>query len=99
MVMMIKKLKIFSYWAILVLLVATNAHAQDTAKRKSIDITSVFKPVLRDASKINFHATPPVADTSKPKLKYDIPSQYLSLTYQPGELKPVALQPDSVLIW
>ena len=25
--------------------------------------------------------------------------QYLSLTYQPGELKPVALQPDSVLIW
>jgi hypothetical protein len=96
---MIKKLKIFSLCAIAILSFATNAQAQDTAKRRTIDITSVFKPVLRDASKINFHATPPIVDTSKPKLKYDIPSQYLSLTYQPGELKPVSLQTDSVLVW
>src|SRR5579862_627953 len=96
---MIKKLNIICCWMTVILSLAAGAHAQDSAKRRTIDITSVFKPVLRDASKINFHATPPVADTSRPKLKYDIPSQYLSLTYQPGELKPVALQADSVLIW
>ena len=89
---MIESLKIFFSCTIAILLFAMNIHAQDSAKRRTIDITSVFKPVLRDASKINFHAMPPITDTSKPKLKYDIPSQYLSLTYQPGELKPVALQ-------
>ena len=34
-------------------------HAQDTTKRKTINITSTFKPVLRDAVKINFNAAPP----------------------------------------
>ena len=73
--------------------------AQDSSKRKTIDITSQFKPVLREAAKLNFHASPSLSDTSKPKLNYDIPSKFLLLSYQPGELKPVALQPDSVLEW
>lgn len=73
--------------------------AQDTTKRKTIDITSTFKPVLREASKINFNAAPPVADTSKPKLNYNIPVQNLFFTYQPAELKPVALQMDSLTAW
>src|ERR1700759_5411754 len=58
--------------------------AQDTAKRKTIDITSSFKPVL---------------NTSRPRLTYNIPSQYMFLSYQPGEMKPVALQRDSVKPW
>ena len=70
--------------------------AQDTTKRKTIDITSSFKPVLREAVKINFNAAPPALDTSRPKLSYTIPAQYLFLSYQPGEMKPVALQRDSV---
>jgi hypothetical protein len=78
---------------------ATVAQAQDTTKRRTIDITSSFKPVLRDAVKINFNAVPPVADTSKPRLSYNIPAQYLFLTYQPGEMKPVALQADSLEPW
>ena len=73
--------------------------AQDTSKRKSIDITSTFKPVLREASKINFNAAPPVADTSKPRLNYNIPAQNLFFSYQPAELKPVALQMDSLTAW
>lgn len=73
--------------------------AQDTAKRRTIDITSSFKPVLRDAVKINLNATPPVADTSRPHLSYTIPAQYLFLTYQPGEMKPVALQADTTNTW
>src|SRR5579859_6140196 len=73
--------------------------AQDTTKRKTIDITSSFKPVLREAVKVNFNAVPPVADTTRPRLSYNIPAQYLFLTYQPGEMKPLALRVDSVKPW
>src|ERR1700742_4584576 len=73
--------------------------AQDTSKRKTIEITSSFKPVLRDAVKINFNAAPPALDTSRPRLAYNIPAQYLFLNYQPGEMKPVALQRDSINPW
>lgn len=70
------------------------SYSQDTTKKKSVDITSLFKPVLREAAKINFNATPPVADTSKAKLNYEIPNQNLLFAYQPGTLKPLALQVD-----
>lgn len=73
--------------------------AQDTTKRKTIDITSSFKPVLREAVKINFNAAPPAADTSHPHLSYNIPNQYMFLSYQPGELKAVALQRDTLAPW
>lgn len=73
--------------------------AQDTTKRKTIDVTSTFKPVLREASKINFSAVAPAADTTKPRLSYSIPSQNLFFSYMPAELKPVALQIDSVSTW
>jgi hypothetical protein len=91
--------KIFYLIGMLVLLLQLDVNGQDTTKRRSIDITSQFKPVLREAAKINFHATPSAPDTTKAKLVYDIPSQFLLMPYQPGELKPVALQPDSVLKW
>ena len=74
-------------------------HAQDTSKRRTIDITSSFKPVLRDAVKINFSAAPPAVDTGRPRLSYTIPAQYLFLSYQPGEMKPVALQRDTLNPW
>jgi hypothetical protein len=73
--------------------------AQDTTKRRTIDITSSFKPVLREAVKINFNAAPPAVDTSHPRLVYNIPSQYMFLSYQPGEMKPVALQRDTLTPW
>lgn len=73
--------------------------AQDTTKRRTIDITSSFKPVLREAVKINFNAAPPAVDTSHPRLVYNIPSQYMFLSYLPGEMKPVALQRDTLTPW
>ncbi|HVT87097.1 MAG TPA: hypothetical protein VHD35_17990 [Chitinophagaceae bacterium] len=73
--------------------------AQDTTKKRSVNITSTFKPVLKEAAKINFNANPPAADTSKPNLKYDIPDQNLLFGYQPGSLKPLALQIDSGGRW
>src|SRR5689334_8047692 len=67
--------------------------SQDTTgKKRTIDITSSFKPVLREAVKINFNAAAPLIDTSKPKLTYNIPQQNLLLGYLPAPLKPVALQ-------
>jgi hypothetical protein len=79
--------------------VGFGVQAQDTTKRRTIDITSSFKPVLRDAVKINFNAAPPVADTSRPRLTYTIPAQYLFLSYQPADMKPVSLQRDSIKPW
>ena len=76
-----------------------SSKAQVPAQKKSIDITSTFKPVLREASKINFNAAPPQVDTTAPKLNYSIPYNNLFFTYQPAELKPVALQPDSINVW
>jgi hypothetical protein len=72
--------------------------AQDP-KKKTIDITSTFKPVLREAAKINFNATTPLSDTTKPRLTYNIPVQNLLFAYQPAELKPVALLVDSLTAW
>jgi hypothetical protein len=68
---------------------------KDTTKKGGIDIVSSFKPVLREAAKINFNATPPSVDTTKAKLNYNIPNQNLAFAYQPGSLKPLALEVDS----
>ncbi|MFT3934257.1 MAG: hypothetical protein QM726_11615 [Chitinophagaceae bacterium] len=79
---------------------AATAFSQDTTgKKRTIDITSSFKPVLREAVKINFNAASPVSDTSRPKLNYNIPQQNLLLGYLPAPLKPVALQIDTVNAW
>src|SRR5688572_4730407 len=68
---------------------------KDSTGKGSIDITSTFKPVLRQAAKINFQASPPPADTTKAKLNYDMPNQNLLFAYQPGSLKPLALNIDT----
>ena len=69
----------------------------DTAKKQTIDITSSYKPVLRNAVKINFSASHLNADTTKPKMNYTVPSQNLFYAYQPISLRPLALQQDTNL--
>src|SRR3954469_11652042 len=81
------------------LMLAFSAAAQDTTKKKTIEITSTFKPVLREAAKINFNAAPPAVDSSRPRLSYSVPVQNLFFTYQPVALNPVALQVDSLNSW
>jgi len=90
--------KIFSV-GLLVIVSGQFSNAQDTSKKKSVNITSTFKPVLKQSAKINFAAAPPTADTSRPRLNYDIPNQNLLFPYQPGTLKPMALQIDSGGRW
>lgn len=75
------------------------SQAQDTTRKKTINITSTFKPVLREAVKLNFSAALPVFDTIRPVMKYSVPQQQVTLPYQPGSLRPVAMNPDSILPW
>ncbi len=84
---------------VFLLIITSVSIAQDTSRPKSIDITSTFKPVLRESAKINFNANPPVVDTTRPRLTYNIPSQNLFFAYQPAELKPVALEVDTIVAW
>ncbi len=70
---------------------------KDTTKTQKIDITSSYKPVLRNAVKINFSATQLSADTGKTVGPYNVPAQNLFYTYQPVSLKPLALEQDSNL--
>lgn len=84
-----------------ILCTGTTTAAQDTTRRspRSVEVTSTFKPVLKDAAKINFNATPPNADTTRPRLQYSVPNQNLVFGYQPGTLKPMALAIDTAGVW
>ncbi|MDB5248911.1 MAG: TonB-dependent receptor [Segetibacter sp.] len=81
----------------------SSLHAQrksefDTTK-KTVVITSAYKPVLKPAAKINFSAATAAPDTSKPYLTYKVPAQNLFFTYQPASLQPLALSMDSTFVW
>src|SRR5450432_319533 len=78
---------------------SAGVRAQDTTKRKTINITSTFKPALKNTAKLNFNADAPLIDTTHPDLKYDLPIRFLSITYQPAGLNPVALAADSIKTW
>ena len=72
-------------------------YAQDTTRRQTIQITSSYKPSLRNTVKINLYASPISSDTSHPKLAYNIPPENLFFSYQPVSLKPLSLQADTSL--
>src|SRR5690349_18922333 len=78
---------------------SVSVKAQDTMRRRTVEVTSQFKPVLKDAAKINLNASPPTADTTRPRLQYQIPNQNLQFVYQPGMLKPLALDIDTGGRW
>ncbi|MEX1202324.1 MAG: hypothetical protein WEA59_03700 [Ferruginibacter sp.] len=79
-------------------LAQSNLIAQkDTARKQTIDITSSYQPVLRNAVKINFSGSQLTADTSMPSLAYEIPSLNLFYAYQPISLRPLALAQDTNL--
>lgn len=73
------------------------SQAQDTTRRQTIEITSSYKPSLRNAVKINLYASPVSADTTRPRLAYFIPPENLFFSYQPVALKPLSLNTDTTL--
>lgn len=83
--------------AICLLPVAVSAQKDTLKKTSTVDINSAFKPVLRNAVKINFSATHLNADTAAPNLTYSIPAQNLFYSYQPIPLSALALQQDTNL--
>lgn len=68
------------------------ASAQDARPKKTIDITSTFKPTLRTPSKIAFTASPSLSDSTRPSLQYHVPVQNLSFSFTPSSLKPLAYE-------
>lgn len=71
----------------------------DTSALKIVNITSSFKPFLRDAAKVNFIAATPLIDSSKIPVTYSIPAQNLLFSYQPATIKPLAMLIDSGMVW
>jgi opacity protein-like surface antigen len=78
-----------------ILLAAYGANAQDSTRKKTIDITSTFKPTLRTPYKIGFTASPAGTDSSRPTLQYFVPVQNLAFSFYPAPLKPLAYE-DSI---
>lgn len=96
------RMKILNRGLLLALGIVSSVTVQaqkDTIGKGGVEIVSSFKPVLREAAKINFDASAPDADTTKAKLTYNIPNQNLLFAYQPGTLKPLALDVDSTGIF
>ncbi|CAN5733486.1 hypothetical protein BH10BAC3_BH10BAC3_23930 [soil metagenome] len=78
------------------LLAGYSVYAQDTSRKKTINITSTFKPVLRTPYKMGFAASPAGTDSVRPVLQYNVPVQNLAFSFMPAPLKPLAFQ-DSLL--
>jgi hypothetical protein len=79
-------------------LFSLQARAQDrdtVLPSRTVNVTSTYKPVLQNASKINFSATLPAVDNRLPTLQYNIPSPSLYFSYLPAGLEPKPLLPDS----
>lgn len=94
--MKLRMKKITTYFLIAGLMSTISVYAQrDTIKPHTIDVISSYKPVLRNAVKINLTPAVPETDTSKPKLTYNIPAMNLFFAYRPAELMPHQLTPDT----
>ena len=91
--------KIFGGIWILLLGTYSEAQVDTSTKKRTVEVTSTFKPALHETAKINMNATPPNADTTKPKLQYNLPDENLLFAYQPGNLKPLALNIDTGGRW
>jgi hypothetical protein len=70
---------------------------KDTTRKPSVDIISSYKPVLRQAVKINLSGTQLSADTNRSVRAYEVPAQNLIYAYQPVTIKPLALEQDTNL--
>lgn len=91
-----KKMKYIFWTTLCVLGISSTVVAQNG---KELEITSSFKPVMREASKITFNAQPPLRDTVKPRLSYNIPSQQLAFNYQTAILNPLAYANQQSSTW
>ena len=88
----------FTIFFLFALCISVVAQRTDTTK-KTVVVTSAFKPTLKPAAKINFSAATPVIDSTRLNLSYNVPAQNLFFTYQPVSLKPLAVSIDTSIDW
>lgn len=68
-------------------------HAQqDGGNRRSVDITSSYKPSLLPPKKLSFTASPLQAAEQRPALTYNLPVQNLAFSFTPSPLRPLAFE-------
>jgi hypothetical protein len=65
--------------------------AQNGVSSEQIEVVKAYQPLLADAVMIQFSATLPAPDTSKPQLTYDVPDRVINVPYSPALLKPIAI--------
>lgn len=80
------------FWSI-----AITSNAQRDSTRQSVNITTAFKPVLRNAVKVNLSGIQMLSDSEVLVRPYIIPAQNLFYSYQPVAVNPLALQQDTAL--
>lgn len=86
--------KIFCLSAVAFFSLKLNAQ-KDSTLPGAIQITSAYKPVLRNAVKSDFSASPLPADTVRRVQPYQIPAQNLFFAYEPVTMPSLALAPDT----
>lgn len=94
---MTRKVKHAGIFILMMAFAITGFGQRDTSRPVSIDITSAYQPVLRNASKINFSGSQLQLDTQRTVRSYRIPSQSLYYSYQPIPLRPLAMEKDTLL--
>lgn len=92
--------RILSITVLIALTITVHAQRRSTdTTKKTVVVTSAFKPQVKPAAKINFSAASPLADTTRPVLTYNVPAQNLFFTYEPALLKPLAMNIDTAIAW
>lgn len=98
-----RRISIFFSWptgqtiifSVIFLLLALPGFAQrDSIQGQTIEVTSAYKPELRNSVKIDLHASPLTPDTSRPRMAYSIPAQNLFFSYKPVTLTPLSIQTE-----
>ncbi|MDQ6814149.1 MAG: hypothetical protein M3040_10450 [Bacteroidota bacterium] len=84
---------------VLAVVSSSSVWSQRDTTKKTVVVTSAYKPFLKPAAKINFSAAVPSADSSKPALTYNVPAQSMFFSYQPASLRPLALSIDTSFTW
>jgi len=81
------------------LLAVTGPVRAQVPPRQTIEITSSFKPVLREPAKLPFAPAPPRPDTTPPRLTYLIPASNVIPPLTPFGIRPLTRPVDSASSW
>lgn len=79
--------------------ILSSTRAQDSLKKKNIEITSSFKPVLRESSKIRLNASQLPTMVNSVQLQYDVPRNHFTPAYTIAGVTSVDLKKELTYPW